>query len=124
MEEIFTQIKYLTDTAAPKKLAKKTMRRIMVIKLRPLIYIAILLLAANLIFLSSHIYHYLIESEAIAVIKAFLQDFEFSFDYIGNLFLGLQETISLFKLLVLAVNLSLFAYMVNFFRRYHNELLN
>lgn len=123
MDNDLSIIKYLPEEAAPERLKKKILNRIMIIKLKPLIYAVTASLIINLGFLSNHVYSRIAETEALTIIKVMLQDFEMSFDYLANIFSGLKEIIPLFSSSLLAVNLILILFLMGMFKRYSSELL-
>ena len=125
MTDILEQLKYQTeDNPLPKNLGRKTRNKIIIFKFRYLIYLLTIGLTINLFFLSAHFYHYLIDSEAIAVIRVLIEDFELSFDYILNSLASLKEILPLRTSLFLALNTFALVGFAEFFRRYRQELFN
>ena len=123
MADAFQTIKDLEDIDVPKKLAKKTLNKIFILKLRPYIYAFTAIMLANFVWLAIHIYSYLASSEALTVIKVMLGDFDLSSDYILNSLAGLREILPLYRLSMLALNFFLILCLSLIFQRYRHELL-
>jgi len=123
MDQDFTIIKYLPEETPPKGLKKKILNKIIIRKLRPLIYSVTVALILNFGFLLNHIYRRLLETEGLTIIKIMIQDFELSFDYLANISAGLKEIMPMFSLSLLAVNLILIILVAGLFKRYSAELL-
>lgn len=123
-QKIWDELKQLPEIVAPTGLSRKTMKKIVIYKIRPWIYGFSVLLMINFGFLFYRLYHYLAKSEALLVIGVWLNDFEFSLDYIGNSLLSLKELLPPVDSIALAVNLVIILLLAAVFQRYRHELLS
>lgn len=124
MEKIFEQIKNTSDLEPKRDLRKKIRNKILMIKFQYPILTIFSLLIANLLFLSVHSYFKILESEAIAVITAFVQDFELSYSYLFSFSSGLQEVLPIRMMTIWLVNFGLAAYLTKIIHYYRHELFN
>ena len=91
--------------------------------MRPYIYAVSAAFIGNLILLGTHVFHHIVNNEAISVIRVIIQDFEFSTDYMSNAALGLKEVLPMMQSSFLVINLILVIYLATLFKRYRSELL-
>lgn len=123
MNDIFTALGALPDEPQPKKLAQKTMNKLLILKLRPYLYALSASLCVNFFWLAIKIYEYLVNSAAWEVIRVMIEDFDLSSDYLLNSLAGLREVLPLNRLLLLGLNLLLLLFLSVIFRHYRAELL-
>jgi len=123
MNDKFETIKYLSEQETPLNIKRKSLRRIKILKMRPYIYAVSAAFIGNLILLGTHVFHHIVNNEAISVIRVIIQDFEFSTDYMSNAALGLKEVLPMMQSSFLVINLILVIYLATLFKRYRSELL-
>ena len=107
METLFQRIKDLPDQELEIDLRSKIKRRIFILKFKKYIFLSLALLLSNFLFLSFRIYLKTSESEALTIIKVFLQDFEMSFDYLGSFLSSLVEILPQTHIMIWTLNLIL-----------------
>jgi hypothetical protein len=123
MNDIFKTIKDLPEAVLPKKLAKKTFNKVLIIKLRPYIYAFTAIIFANFIWLAIYTYQYLMNNEVLTVMKVMFDDFDLSSDYILNSLAGLKEILPLYRLSLFTLNFIVIGYLATLFQHYRHELL-
>ncbi len=123
MEDLFTNFQNLGEKEVPSLVIIKARRRILILKSRPYIYGAALVLITSLIFVASHLLQYIIKSGALEVIRVMFNDFEFSLDYLSNSLLGLKEVLPLLESGLLLANIILVIGLLKVFQRYRHDLL-
>lgn len=123
MNNIFNTIKDLPEIALPRKLAKKTYNKLLIIKLRPYIYAFTAIVFTHFVWLTIYTYQYLMNNEVLTVIKVMFDDFDISSDYILNSLLGLKEVLPLHRLSFFTLNFIIIGYLATLFQHYRYELL-
>jgi hypothetical protein len=122
MEELFQKIKYTRDQTPSKNLRKKIMRKLLVLKFRNYLLVAFPLLVASLLSLSFHTYSQMIENDIFSVVQAFAQGLDPSFDYLANLYSGMNEILPKTEISLLIINFGLVAYLAQIISSYRKEL--
>ena len=124
MDKLFEQIKNVPEADMPADLRMGIKKRLLVIKFRFYLLVAFSGLALSFIFLSLHVYTQIAETDALVAVKALISGFEFSLDYLSDLFEGLNELLPLVEIMFLAINLGLVFYAIKIARRYRRQLFN
>jgi|GEM_PF-1588546 len=116
-------IKNLPEREAPAALKRKTMRKILVIRYRPYLYLALVLLIANLVMSANYFYSYIASSAAWEAIRAFIQGSDWNFSYLSNFWLAVKELMPLDMFLVVLISFVSVIHLIVFFQHYRRELL-
>jgi hypothetical protein len=124
MEELFQKIQDSDDQGMNFDLSGKIQRRIFVFKLHNYLFLAFSLLIVSFIFLANRAYALMLDNESLTVAQAFVQDFEFSFDYLGNLFSGLNEVLPVLEISLWTANVILLIGLAKVIHRYRRALFN
>jgi len=124
MDKIFEQIKNVPEADMPVDLRSGIKKRLLVIKFRFYLLVAFSGLALSFVLLSLHVYAQIAETDALVAVKALISGFEFSLDYLSDLFEGLNELLPLVEIMFLAINLGLVFYAIKIARRYRRQLFN
>lgn len=122
MEKIFEKIKQTRDIELPFNISKKVMKKIVFYRLRfPSIFVG--LFFVNLVFLCYRIYEYLTINGAMFIIKAITSNFEISWDYIGESWQGLIETMPMRKISLLVINVVVICFLtVYIYKSYKSQI--
>jgi hypothetical protein len=124
MNTLFEQIKNVPEAEMPADLRVGIKKQLLVIKFRFYLLVAFSGLALSFVFLSLHVYGQIVETDALIAVKALMGGFEFSFDYLSDLFDGLNELLPLMEIMFWVINLGLVFYAIKVARRYRHQLFN
>ncbi|MEI7451946.1 MAG: hypothetical protein WCK37_01935 [Candidatus Falkowbacteria bacterium] len=124
MDKLLEQLKNVPAEEIPTDLRLRIKKQLLVIKFRFYLLVTFFALSFVFVFLSLHVYGQIAETEALTVVKALISDFDFSLDYVFNLFSGLNEVLPIIEMALWFINLGLLMYAVKIARRYRRQLFN
>ena len=105
MEEIDKKLNNLSFIEVPFGLHQSVMKKVSYQKNKPVFFVAFILFAFNFLLIAWHINAKLIDADFVTMTRDFLEVFDFSFSFIGTVFVSFFEIIS--PILILSAIFSL-----------------
>jgi len=115
-DSIGEKIRNMPDIEAPGGMHERIMKKLARAQIRTPFLIMIVLLGANLALSAWHVWARMVQLETLSIFRALMESFAFTGDFIEDIAATMPQFLPLSSLAVFAINLTLVAYGIYFYR--------